>query len=63
MRLLGTPRLYLRERLGPFRFIIPLLTKSRAPYYTHPGCPMHHRRTDTAAKCAGGSRGPIIRHH
>lgn len=50
--------------LGPLRFWIPLSGRRRrrrrgraparpqATYYLHPGCPIHHKRPDTANACA-----------
>jgi hypothetical protein len=67
MRLIGTPRLSWRKYLGPWRILIPLLPdlgKKHTPYWTHPGCTVHHEREDTAARCThGSSRGPLIRHN
>lgn len=58
--MIGRPRLYLRFGRGIWRLIVPISTR---PYWTHPGCTVHHERPDTAARCAAGTRGPITRHN
>lgn len=63
MGLFGKPRAYLRFGRGIFRVIIPVNTPKPATYWTHPGCGVHHKRPDTAAHCAAGSRGPLTRHN
>lgn len=63
MKLFGKPRPYLRFGYGIWRVIIPLNFRRPAPYWTHPGCNVHHRRPETAARCAAGARGPLTRHH
>lgn len=51
-------RLFGSVGVGPFRFGLSgrprILRRRPRPYYIHSGCPIRHRRPDTADRCPKG---------